>query len=67
MSNEMLNKPEFSDMIEEESEKLEKNVDQMFLDMIGMFRTELRRLDLNTDDCHELTTKLKEWFIWCQR
>ena len=36
MSNEMLNKPEFSDMIEEESEKLEKNVDQMFLDMISL-------------------------------
>ena len=65
MSNKMLNDPEFAEIIEESEKELETDVDKMFLDMIGFYRKEIR--NLNTDDCHELTSKLKNWFIWCQR
>ena len=65
MSNAMLNNPEFSEIIEESEKELKTDVDKMFLDIIGSYRKEIR--NLNDDDCYELTSKLKDWFIWCQR
>ncbi len=65
MSNKMLNNPEFAEIIEESEKELKVDIDKMFLDIIGSYRKEIR--NLNDDDCYELTSKLKDWFIWCQR
>ena len=65
MSNKMLNSPEFAEIIEESEKELKVDIDKMFLDIIGSYRKEIR--NLNDDDCYELTSKLKDWFIWCQR
>ena len=65
MSNKMLNDPEFAEIIEESEKELKVDIDKMFLDIIGSYRKEIR--NLNDDDCYELTSKLKDWFIWCQR
>ena len=65
MSNKMLNNPEFAEIIEESEKELKADIDKMFLDIIGSYRKEIR--NLNDDDCYELTSKLKDWFIWCQR
>ena len=61
----MLNNPEFAEIIEESEKELKVDIDKMFLDIIGSYRKEIR--NLNDDDCYELTSKLKDWFIWCQR
>ena len=65
MSNKMLNNPEFAEIIEESEKELKVDIDKMFLDIIGSYRKEIR--NLNDDDCYELTSKLKDWYIWCQR
>ena len=65
MSNKMLNNPEFAEIIEESEKELKVDIDKMFLDIISSYRKEIR--NLNDDDCYELTSKLKDWFIWCQR
>ena len=65
MSNKMLNNPEFAVIIEESEKELKVDIDKMFLDIIGSYRKEIR--NLNDVDCYELTSKLKDWFIWCQR
>ena len=61
----MLNNPEYAEIIEESEKELKVDIDKMFLDIIGSYRKEIR--NLNDDDCYELTSKLKDWFIWCQR
>ena len=65
MNNKILNDPEFSEIINESEKELKVDIDNMFLDIIGSYREELR--NLNDDDCYELTLKLKNWFIKCQR
>ena len=65
MSNKMLNDPEFSEIINQSEEEVERSKDQIYLDIVASVRKELRKL--NDDDCYEVTSKLKDFFIWCQR
>ena len=65
MSNKILNDPEFSEIINQSEEEVERSKDQIYLDIVASVRKELRKL--NDDDCYEVTSKLKDFFIWCQR
>ena len=65
MSNKMLNDPEFSEIINQSEEEVERGKEQIYLDIVASVRKELRKL--NDDDCYEVTSKLKDFFIWCQR
>ena len=65
MSNKILNDPEFSEIINQSEEEVERSIEQFYLDIVASVRKELRKL--NDDDCYEVTSKLKDFFIWCQR
>lgn len=65
MSNKILNDPEFSEIINQSEEEVERSKEQIYLDIVASVRKELRKL--NDDDCYEVTSKLKDFFIWCQR
>ena len=65
MSNKILNDPEFSEIINQSEEEVERSKEQIYLDIVASLRKELRKL--NDDDCYEVTSKLKDFFIWCQR
>ena len=65
MSNKMLNDPEFAEIINQSEEEVERSKEQIYLDIVASVRKELRKL--NDDDCYEVTSKLKDFFIWCQR
>ena len=42
----LLNDPEFAEIINESEKELETDVDKMFLDMIGFYRKEIRNLNM---------------------
>ena len=65
MKTDYLNDPEFSEIIEESEEEVERSKERIYLNIVESIRRELRKL--NDDDCYEITSKLKNWFIWCQR
>ena len=65
MSNKILNDPEFSEIINQSEEEVERSKEQIYLNIVSSIRKELRKL--NDDDCYEVTSKLKDFFIWCQR
>ena len=65
MSNKILNDPEFSEIINQSEEEVERSKEQIYLDIVASVRKELWKL--NDDDCYEVTSKLKDFFIWCQR
>ena len=65
MNNKILNDPEFSEIINQSEEEVERGKEQIYLDIVESVRKELRKL--NDDDCYEVTSKLKDFFIWCQR
>ena len=65
MKTDYLNDPEFSEIIEESEEEVERSKERIYLNIVESIRRELRKL--NDDDCYEVTSKLKDFFIWCQR
>ena len=56
----MLNKPEFSKIVDDAEKEVNEDVDQIFYDVISDLRKVFRKM--NNDDNYKLNLKLKAWF-----
>ena len=64
-----MNNPEFAEfqnVVDEAFKELNKKTPSDCVLETIVFINKLAR-KLNDDDCYEVTSKLKDFFIWCQR
>ena len=56
----MLNKPEFSKIVDDAEKEVNEDVEVIFLNVISQLRETFNKL--NNDDNYKLNLKLKAWF-----